>query len=145
MKKGLDHWLWLIEKKVRAHGIEVVVLWFSLLVLTSCRTSRPPAMPVFIHEGGADPAQGVLGGGADGVERDGTPAHRNAEDLKQWWMTDADGIARFTEWCYDLRPGSIEAHEMPLLQEKILKENKSPARAFQEILELRRKDALQRK
>lgn len=62
------------------------------LSCSSCRTSRPPAMPVYIGDGW---------GGADGRKADGAEDYKRPTDLKGYWMTDPESFAKFAAWCYD--------------------------------------------
>lgn len=63
------------------------------LVLSSCRTTRPPAIENYIGDGF---------GGADGVEADGTAGYKSPSQLEGWWMTSQPSMARFSAWCYGI-------------------------------------------
>lgn len=86
----------------------LVALAFAVaMVLSSCRTTRPPQLEICVHEGGSDPEQGVLGGGADCVEADGKPLHREAKELQNYSMHSPEDYAKLLNWCFDVTPGTI--------------------------------------
>lgn len=79
----------------------LAALALSLLLLaSSCRTTRPPAIPVYIGDGF---------GGADGREADGAAGYKAPSQLKGWWMTDQASMAQFAAWCYRTDVKTAEA------------------------------------
>lgn len=74
----------------------ILALSLALNSATACasakrRKSDPPPMPVCIGDGE---------GGADCATPQGDAFYKDAASLKDWWMTDADSMARFMKWAY---------------------------------------------
>lgn len=70
-----------------------------VLVLSGCRTTRPPKIDICIGDGF---------GGGDCVLKDGTKAYRSPTELKNAWITTQDDMAHYSAWCYDIPQNLVE-------------------------------------
>lgn len=78
--------------------------WLCLalvIFLSSCRTDQPPPIePICTLDG--------LGGG-NCVHSDGTKVYLKPSEMKNFWTTSPDGIAKFSAWCYDVPENQVRS------------------------------------
>lgn len=68
------------------------------LLLSSCRSSVPPAIPICLGDGV---------GGADCVLEDGSRKYLPPSDLLNYWMTTQEGMKKFSSWCYQTDENTV--------------------------------------
>ena len=89
------------------------MLCLALALISGCRATIPPRIPVYIGDGF---------GGADGRLTDGTISYKAPTELKNYWMTDQESMAKYSAWCHGVKPelvweqmesirADIEAHK----------------------------------
>ena len=66
-----------------------------VLVLSSCRSTRPPRIEICIADGY---------GGGDCIEKDDKRIVKTPSQLKNYWMTNPEDMAAFSAWCYETTP-----------------------------------------
>lgn len=106
--KAVKEFLAFLGQDVLPSLVAIGLIFAPAMVLSSCRTTRPPALEVCVHEGAAEPEQGIAGGGADCSEADGKPLHREAKELQNYTMHSPDDYAKLLNWCFDVTPGFIQ-------------------------------------
>lgn len=70
-------------------------VWLSLVLgflLSSCRTSKPPALSIICLGDGV--------GGADCVDSVGNKIYKKPSELLNYWMTTEVDEQNFASWCY---------------------------------------------
>jgi hypothetical protein len=78
------------------------------LLLSGCRESSPPAIPIGTLDGF---------GGGDWVLEDGTRKYKSPSEMTNNWVTTQQGMVLFASWCYDIPPEEAEK-ALKLMQEQ---------------------------
>lgn len=82
-----------------------------LLVLSSCRSSQPPALSIVCIGDGF--------GGADCVDSGGNKVYKPPSQLVNYWMTTEVDEQNFTTWCYGSNSSTAVQAGMQNIKEKI--------------------------